>query len=77
MSVAAAAAKTLVMSLQPYGPQPTRLLRPWDSPGKDTGVGCHVLLQGILPTQGMNLHLLCLLHWQGCSFTSCTWEADP
>ena len=26
------------------------LLRPWDSPGKNTGVGCHVLLQGIFPT---------------------------
>ena len=35
-----------------------------DSPDKNTGVGCHVLLQGILPTQGLNQHLLCLLHWQ-------------
>ena len=32
-------------SLQPYGPQPTRLPLPWDSPGKNTGVGCHFLLQ--------------------------------
>ena len=31
-------------SLRPRGP--TRLLRPWDSPGKNTGVGCHFLLQG-------------------------------
>ena len=31
-----------------------RLLHPWDSPGKNTGVGCHALLQGILPTQGWN-----------------------
>ena len=31
---------------------------PWDSPGNDTGVCCHFLLQGILPTQGWNLHLL-------------------
>ena len=29
-----------------------------DSPGKDTGVGCHALLQGIFPTQGLNLGLL-------------------
>ena len=36
----------------------------WDSPDKNTGVGCHALLQGIFPTQGLNLHLLCLLHWQ-------------
>ena len=35
-----------------------------DSPGKKTGVGCHALLQGIFPTQGLNLHLLCVLHWQ-------------
>ena len=33
-------------SQQPYGLQPTRLLRPWDFPGKSTGVGCHCLLLG-------------------------------
>ena len=32
-------------SLQPHGLQPTRLLRPWDFPGKSTGVGCHCLLR--------------------------------
>jgi len=31
-----------------------QLLYPWDSPGKNTGVGCHALLQGIFPTQGLN-----------------------
>ena len=35
-----------------------RLLCPWDSPGKSTGVGCHFLLHGIFLTQGSNLHLL-------------------
>ena len=35
--------------LQPYGLQPARLLCSWDSPGKNTGVGCHSLLQGNLP----------------------------
>ena len=35
-----------------------------DSPGKNTGVGCHFLLQGICLTQGSNLCILCLLHWQ-------------
>ena len=40
-----------------HEPQPTRLLCPWDSPGKSTGVGCHFLLQGIFPTQGSNLGL--------------------
>ena len=33
-----------------------------DSPGKNTGVGCHSFLQGIFPTRGSNLCLLCLLH---------------
>ena len=51
-------------SLWPHGLQPARLLCPWDSPGKNTGVGCHFLLQGILPTQGSNLHLLSLPHSQ-------------
>ena len=32
-------------SVQPHRRQPTRLRRPWDSPGKNTGVGCHFLLQ--------------------------------
>ena len=41
-------------SLRPHGLQPTRLLRPWDAPGKNIGVGCHFLLQGIFPTQGLN-----------------------
>ena len=35
-----------------------------DPPGKNTEVSCYALLQGIFPTQGSNLHLLCLLHWQ-------------
>ena len=43
------------------------LLCPWDSPGKNTRVGCHFLLQKIFPTQGLNPHLFCLLHWQGGS----------
>ena len=33
-----------VSSVQPQGQQPTRLLCPWNSPGKNTGVGCHCLL---------------------------------
>ena len=32
-------------SVRPHRRQPTRLRRPWDSPGKNTGVGCHFLLQ--------------------------------
>ena len=45
-------------SLWPHGLQPTRLLCQWDFPGKDAGVGCHFLLQGIFPTQGSNPGLL-------------------
>ena len=52
-------------SSRPHGLQPTRLLHPWDFPGKSTGVGCHCLLQKIFPNQGLNSHLL---HWQADSF---------
>ena len=38
-------------------PAAHQALSPWDSPGKNTGVGCHFLLQGIFPTQESNLHL--------------------
>ena len=48
-------------TLQPHGSWPARLLCPWDSPGKNIGVGCHFLLQGIFPIQGLNTSLL---HWQ-------------
>ena len=41
-------------SLQSHGLQPTRLLCPWDSPGKNTGMGCNSLLQGIFPSRGLN-----------------------
>ena len=54
-----------VVSLRPQGLYPARLLCPWDSPGKNTGVGCHALLQGIF--QGSNLSLLCLLLYQAGS----------
>ena len=33
------------LTVRPHRQQPIRLPRPWDSPGKNTGVGCHVLLQ--------------------------------
>ena len=46
-----------------------RLLCPWDSPGRNTGVGCQSLLQGIFLTQVSNLCLLCLLH--------CRWILYP
>ena len=45
-------------SLWSHGLQPARLLCPWNSPGKNTGVGCHFFLQGNFLTQGLN----CLSH---------------
>ena len=54
-------------SVQPCGLQPARLLCSWDSPGKNTGVGCHALLQGIFLIQGLNPCLLCFLDWQSSS----------
>ena len=42
-------------SLRPHGLQPTRLLCPWNFPGKNAGVGCHALIQGIVLTQELNL----------------------
>ena len=52
----------------PTDNSPTRLLYPWDSPGKNTGVGCHFFFQGIFLTQGSNPYLLCLLLWKVDSF---------
>ena len=52
-----------VQLLATHGLQPTRLLHPWDFPGKNTGMACHFLLQWIFLTQGSNPHFLCLLHW--------------
>ena len=51
-------------SLWPHRLLPTRLFCPWNFPGKNTGVGCHLLLQGNFWTQGLNWCLFCLLHWQ-------------
>ena len=45
-------------------------------PGKNTGVGYHTLLQGIFPNQGLNLHLLCLLHLRRILLRWATGEAQ-
>ena len=54
-------------SLWPHGLQPTRLLSPWNSPGKKTGVGCHFLLQRIFLTQDRTcvscIGMKILYHW--------------
>ena len=51
-------AKSCLTLLQPHGLQPARLLWPSDFLGKNSGVGCHFLLQGIFPTRALN----CLSH---------------
>ena len=48
------ACSVMFNSSWPHGLKPSRLLCPWHFPGKNTGVGCHFLLQGIFPTQGSN-----------------------
>ena len=54
-------------SFPQQGLQPARLICPWHSPGKNTGVGGHSVLQGSFLTQGLNPCLLYLLHWQAGS----------
>ena len=56
----------------PVDCSPTRLLRPWDSPGKKTAVGCHSLLQGIFPARESKLHLL---HCRWVLSHQTIWEA--
>ena len=51
-------AKMCLTLVWPRGLLPSRLLCPWDFPGRNTGVGCCFLLQGIFSTQGSNLCLL-------------------
>ena len=54
-------------SVRPHRRQPTRLPHPWDSPGKNTGVGCHFIFKGIFMTQGLNPHIL---HSSSVQFSS-------
>ena len=64
-------------SLWPHGLQPAMLLCLWNSPGKNTGVSCYVLLQGVFPTQGSNPSLshwrriLYQMSYQGSPVTDC------
>ena len=60
--------------LQPGGLQPAGLLCPQGFPGKNTGVSCHSLLQGIFPTQGSSPHLL---HWQAGKSLPLSHQGSP
>ena len=61
-------------SLRPHGLEANRLLCPWDSPGKNTGVGHHFLLHRISPTQGSNPGLL---HCRQILYYLSYWEVQP
>ena len=58
-----------------HGLQPASILCSWNSPGKNTGVGCHALPQGNFPTQGSNPCLMSPALAGGFFTTSTTWEA--
>ena len=60
------------LSLREWLGQDTRLLCSWDSPSKNTGVGCRALLQRLFLAQRWNQQLLGLLHCQGGFFTTST-----
>ena len=68
-------------SLRPHELQHTRLLCPWNSPGKNTGVGCHSFLQWVFLTQGSNWGLLYCrqilycLSYQGSPTTKCQFSS--
>ena len=68
------AAQSCPTLCDPTGCNPTGSSVHGDSLGKNTGVGCHFLLQGIFPTQGSNLHLSPALAVKFFT-TSATWEA--
>ena len=62
-------------NLQPHGLQPVRLLHSWNFPGKNTGVGCHFLFQGIFLIQ-VQTHVSSSPALAGKFFTTCsTWES--
>ena len=70
-------------SWRPHGLQPTRLLRPWDFPGKSTGVGCHCLLR-VCMLNGVKWYLCCLVYSNNSetvfvakSLQSCPTLCDP
>ena len=62
---------SVVQLLATHGLQPSRLLCPWNFPGKNTGADCPFLLQGIFLSQWINPCFLCFLHWQVESLTLC------
>ena len=71
MCVCVCACSVISDSMQSHGLQHTRFLCPWNFPGKNTGLGCCSLLQGIFSTPRSNPHLLRSLHYQADSLPLC------
>ena len=63
-------------SLRPQGLNPTRRLCPWNFPGKNTGVDCHFLLEGIFPTRGSILSLASAAFDRQSLYHCTTWEGQ-
>ena len=63
-------------SLRPHWLQPTRLLRPWDSPGKNIGMGCLFLLQSTCLNCGFLSHIFIYLFFLISYFISCLDKRD-
>ena len=64
----------MVDSLRPHGVQPARLLCPWNFPGKNTGVGCHFLIQDLSNPVIEPVSLVSPVLAGGFFTTSTTWE---
>ena len=65
-------------ALRPHRLQPSRFLCPWNFPGKNTGKGCHFLLQKIFPTQRLNLSVcVSCISWIGrqIPYHRTTWDS--
>ena len=73
-AAAAAASLQLCPTLQPHRQQPPRLLCPWDSPGKNTGMGCHFHLQCMKVKSESEVAQLCLTL---CDPMDCSYQAPP
>ena len=67
--------KSSLILLQHRGLQPARLHSPWYSPGKNIGVDCHPLLQGVFPKWIKPMSLMSAALARGFFATSATWEA--
>ena len=76
-TTSACVCKLVSDSLWPHELQPTWLLCPWSFLDKNTGAGCHFLLQGIFQTQGSNRCLRCLRPWQVDSLPLCPLGSLP